>query len=155
MRIVQSTGPATQVRHLCESGHCRQTPGVRGPILDPRRVKTGRSTRPRASPTIHGDSMTSNRPNRTTPNVRSIIANLGRSIDEARNRRLKPSEPIETAPESVNELRIGATEAPRATSTPDPTPRSNQPLSPPPLRSSAEMFDSTGNRLKARPKRAS
>lgn len=99
--------------------------------------------------------MTSNRPNRATPNVRTIIANLGRSIDEARNRRLKPSETLENAPEPSTELRIGAPETPPVAPPSSPAPRSNQPSSPPPLRSPNEMFDSSGNRLKAKPKRAS
>lgn len=102
--------------------------------------------------------MSSNRPNRANTNVRAIIANLGRSIDEARDRRLQPAKPEEPAQVARTEMRIGASETPASAA---PTPAAPAPTAPPrpsgppPLRAATEMFDAPGNRLKAKPKRAS
>lgn len=104
--------------------------------------------------------MSSNRPSRNPQQMRSLIQNMGRSIDEARLRRLGPSLGTSgtqgsRAPSSSQGLdtRIGASSASDAPATnPGGTPASN---SPPPIRSATEMFTDGQPRLKARPKRAS
>ncbi|MFZ9880933.1 MAG: hypothetical protein ACO3QC_05975 [Phycisphaerales bacterium] len=98
--------------------------------------------------------MNSPRPNKNVEQVRSIIQNMSRSIDEARNRRLGPvmapaATPI-TAPVRAPENH--QTAAPAAVS---PAQRPSQSsASPPPVRTAGEMFAQGGERLKARPKRA-
>jgi hypothetical protein len=112
--------------------------------------------------------MHSNRPNRNPQQVRSIIQSLGRSIDEARTRRLGPSLPNPTEPSrSMQDTRwIGLPATPERpgvaaaasfpTVTAAPAPRAELPISaPPPVRSAQEMFNDGTPRLKARPKRAS
>jgi hypothetical protein len=104
--------------------------------------------------------MSSNRPSRNPQQMRSLIQNMGRSIDEARLRRLGPSlgtsgSQGSRAPMSSQGLdtRIGtssSTDAPTTGS--GSTPASN---SPPPIRSATEMFTDSQPRLKARPQRAS
>jgi hypothetical protein len=113
--------------------------------------------------------MNPNRPTRNAQQVRSIIQNMGRSIDEARSRRLGPSLPPSAgsaAPvarasggSGVNpmDIQIGSADVPTSvqpTNTPT-TPTSNTPATPPPVRSVGEMFESGAPRLKARPKKAS
>ena len=117
--------------------------------------------------------MNPNRPTRNAQQVRSIIQNMGRSIDEARSRRLGPSLPPSAGSalpaarasggSSVNpmDIQIGSAEVPapklmsvQPTETPV-TPTSNTPTTPPPVRSVGEMFESEAPRLKARPKKAS
>ncbi|MFN9907166.1 MAG: hypothetical protein ACK56F_13785, partial [bacterium] len=61
-----------------------------------RRARCARSERPDSL--SKGSAMHSNRPNRNPQQVRSIIQSLGRSIDEARTRRLGPSLPNPTEP---------------------------------------------------------
>ena len=95
--------------------------------------------------------MHSNRSTRNAQQVRSIIQNMGRSIDEARNRRLGPP-----APQTPN--------APPARNEPAPKPVAEQQTpapvgstgghAAPPIRAASEMFAEGGQRLKARPKRA-
>lgn len=114
--------------------------------------------------------MHSNRPNRNPQQMRSIIQNLGRSIDEARTRRLGPGMPGPTEPARAAQdpqwlglptapERPGAHTAasfPTPAPTPTPAPRAEHPASaPPPIRSAQEMFNDGTPRLKARPKRAS
>jgi len=92
--------------------------------------------------------MHSNRSTRNAQQVRSIIQNMGRSIDEARNRRLGPPAPqTPTAPPARNE--------------PAPKPVAEQQTqahtgghAAPPIRAANEMFAEGGQRLKARPKKA-
>jgi hypothetical protein len=126
--------------------------------------------------------MNSPRPTRNIQQVRSIIQNMGRSIDEARNRRLGPNEPFvsvgaaaSNGSPSAAESRAASTVAraaavavPAASSTtstmqapaasPAPAtlaqaPRSAEPGVAPPVRSAQEMFSGDAPRLKARPKR--
>ena len=116
--------------------------------------------------------MNPNRPTRNAQQVRSIIQSMGRSIDEARSRRLGPSLPPSAGSalpaarasggSSVNpmDMQIGSAEVPapkpmsaQPTETPV-TPTSNTPTTPPPVRSVGEMFESGAPRLKARPKNA-
>jgi len=101
--------------------------------------------------------MHSNRSTRNAQQVRSIIQNMGRSIDEARNRRLGPP-----APQTPN--------APPARNEPAPKPVAEQQTpapvlgiggvggtgghAAPPIRAASEMFAEGGQRLKARPKKA-
>lgn len=110
--------------------------------------------------------MHSNRPNRNPQQVRSIIQSLGRSIDEARTRRLGPPTPGPSDPiRAAQDTRwIGLPSTPErpgaaaAASFPAPAvaPRAELPISaPPPVRSAQEMFNDGTPRLKARPKRAS
>jgi len=93
--------------------------------------------------------------------MRSLIQNMGQSIDEARLRRLGPSIGTPGAPGTQGsrapassqglDTRIGASSASDAPATnPGGTPASN---SPPPIRSATEMFADSQPRLKARPKR--
>lgn len=90
-------------------------------------------------------------PNRSTRNaqqVRSIIQTMGRSIDEARNRRLGPPAPqTPTAPPARNEP------APRPVAEQQ-TPAPSGGHTAPPIRAASEMFAEGGQRLKARPKKA-
>jgi hypothetical protein len=114
--------------------------------------------------------MNPNRSARNPQQVRSIIQNLGRSIDEARTRRLGPTTlaaPSDRGSRSVlDETVIGQPAAPeRPGSQPSPglppaaphriesAPPS--PVAHPPIRAAHEMFADGGPRLKARPKRAS
>jgi len=92
--------------------------------------------------------MHSNRSTRNAQQVRSIIQNMGRSIDEARNRRLGPPAPqTPTAPPARNEP------APKpAAEQQTPAPAGGHAA--PPIRAANEMFAEGGQRLKARPKKA-
>ncbi len=109
--------------------------------------------------------MNTPRPNRNPQNMRTLIQDMGRSIDEARTRRLGP--PM-TSPHGSGggaaDIRIGvaaaANSAPAtpaaaqsAPSTPSAPTQSSFP--PPPVRAATEMFSEGGPRLKARPKNAS
>jgi hypothetical protein len=106
--------------------------------------------------------MSSNRNIRNPQQLRALIQNMGRSIDEARSRRLGPSTsaapaqqvPAEAryetqAPQPLNPNRA---EYPRPGSSND-APHSSSAV--PPVRGANEMFDGGAPRLKARPKRAS
>ena len=84
--------------------------------------------------------MHTNRNSRNAQQLRSLIQNMGRSIDEARARRIGPDAPT-PAP--------AAPARPESPSAPAPAPS----LAAPPIRSATEMFDDGGPRLKARPKR--
>ena len=123
--------------------------------------------------------MNSPRPTRNIQQVRSIIQNMGRSIDEARNRRLGPDEPLvsvgaaaSNGSPSAAESRAASASASMAASTAtrtasiaspaaSPAPaspslaasRSTEPAVAPPVRSAHEMFSGDTPRLKARPKR--
>ncbi|MFM1821923.1 MAG: hypothetical protein RI967_189 [Planctomycetota bacterium] len=106
--------------------------------------------------------MHNNRPNRSMQQVRTLLQTMGRSIDEARNRRLGPDAPSDTAPSAASEATPNAAPAP---SNPAPAPVATtsaraQPAAPtstpaPPVRAANEMFTDGTPRLKARPKRAS
>jgi outer membrane biosynthesis protein TonB len=96
------------------------------------------------------------RPTRNAQQVRSLIQNMGRSIDEARDRRLgTPAAPAVSnaaaalsTPSAPNTTptSIAPSSNPRATTTPGNTVA-------PPIRAATEMFVEGGARLKARPKR--
>ena len=122
--------------------------------------------------------MSSNRNIRNPQQLRSLIQNMGRSIDEARSRRLGPSTSGMPAQQVQADARY-ETQAPQALSqsrpelprlgslgdgprSPSSSPSSSPSLSsspssssPPPVRAASEMFDGGAPRLKARPKRAS
>lgn len=126
--------------------------------------------------------MSSNRNIRNPQQLRSLIQNMGRSIDEARSRRLGPSTSGMPAQQVQADARY-ETQAPQALSQSRPelprlgslgdgprSPSSSPSLSssslsasspssssssPPPVRAASEMFDGGAPRLKARPKRAS
>ena len=93
--------------------------------------------------------MHSNRSTRNAQQVRSIIQNMGRSIDEARNRRLGPTTPqAPTAPPARSDT---AAKSPSEQQAAAPV---NNGGAAPPIRSANEMFVEGGQRLKARPKKA-
>jgi hypothetical protein len=112
--------------------------------------------------------MSSNRNIRNPQQMRSLIQNMGRSIDEARSRRLGPSISATPAQQMPADARY-ETQAPQALPQSRPElPRlgslsdgslssssSSASSSPPPVRAANEMFDGGTPRLKARPKRAS
>jgi hypothetical protein len=85
-------------------------------------------------------TMHTNRNSRNAQQLRSLIQNMGRSIDEARARRMGPDTPTPNPPAPAR-------------------PESTQPVAPqqpgtaPPIRAANEMFVEGGQRLKARPKR--
>jgi hypothetical protein len=108
--------------------------------------------------------MSSNGNIRNPQQLRSLIQNMGRSIDEARSRRLGPQSPSDQRSAQQGDMQFEKA----AASGPSPTaPRAEavrpadqaQPQSPssaaPPVRGANEMFDPAAPRLKARPKRAS
>jgi len=125
--------------------------------------------------------MSSNRNIRNPQQMRSLIQNMGRSIDEARSRRLGPSisatpaqqmpadaryetQAPQALPQSRPELpRLGSLSdgslsspsASSSASSSSPSSSSSASSSPPPVRAANEMFDGGTPRLKARPKRAS
>jgi hypothetical protein len=112
-----------------------------------------------------GSDMSSNRNIRNPQQLRSLIQNMGRSIDEARSRRLGPQSPVDQRPAQQGDMRFEqaaasspAQMAPRADTVVRPIDQA-QPQSPssaaPPVRGANEMFDPAAPRLKARPKRAS
>ena len=133
------SGKNTRNRHL------RQTSSASRPIRIPRLSQSGR--RPpqfllvfwsccsflSSVPLLYLESsgvsvMNPNRPTRNAQQVRSIIQNMGRSIDEARTRRLGPSMPpgansgsnsgtpsarlANSSPFSAMDMQIGASEMP-------------------------------------------
>jgi hypothetical protein len=121
--------------------------------------------------------MSSNRNIRNPQQMRSLIQNMGRSIDEARSRRLGPSisatpaqqmpadaryetQAPQALPQSrpelprLGSLSDGSLSSPSASSS-SPSSSSSASSSPPPVRAANEMFDGGTPRLKARPKRAS
>ncbi len=89
--------------------------------------------------------MHSNRTPRNAQQLRSIIQTMGRSIDEARSKRIGPSTP--QAP----------TSAPARHEVTPPQEPHTPPVSgaAPPIRGANEMFVEGGQRLKAKPKKAS
>ncbi|MCE2882345.1 MAG: hypothetical protein LW636_08310 [Planctomycetaceae bacterium] len=98
--------------------------------------------------------MNSPRPNKNAEQVRSIIQNMSRSIDEARNRRLGPVAAPVSAPASAP-VRASESHQAVAPAAVSPAQRaSHSSSSPPPVRTANEMFAQGGDRLKARPKRA-
>jgi hypothetical protein len=118
--------------------------------------------------------MSSNRNIRNPQQMRSLIQNMGRSIDEARSRRLGPSisatpaqqmpadaryetQAPQALPQSRPELpRLGSLSDGSLSSSPSSSSSSSSASSsPPPVRAANEMFDGGTPRLKARPKRAS
>jgi len=123
--------------------------------------------------------MSSNRNIRNPQQMRSLIQNMGRSIDEARSRRLGPSisatpaqqmpadaryetQAPQALPQSrpelprLGSLSDGSLSSPSASSSsPSSSSSSSASSSPPPVRAANEMFDGGTPRLKARPKRAS
>ena len=108
--------------------------------------------------------MSSNRNIRNPQQLRSLIQNMGRSIDEARSRRLGPQAPAEQRSSTQGDMRFEqaaasspAPLAPRAdASRPIEQPSLQTPSSAaPPVRGADAMFDGGAPRLKARPKRAS
>lgn len=84
--------------------------------------------------------MHTNRNSRNAQQLRSLIQNMGRSIDEARARRVGPDAPPATPPARPENTQ--------------PVPV-QQPGVAPPIRAANEMFVEGGQRLKARPKRPS
>ena len=98
--------------------------------------------------------MNSPRPNKNVEQVRSIIQNMSRSIDEARNRRLGPVAAPASLPTSAP-ARVPENHQASAPAAISPAQRpSHASASPPPVRTANEMFAQGGERLKARPKRA-
>jgi len=97
--------------------------------------------------------MHSNRTNRNTQQLRALIQNMGRSIDEARNKRLGPTTP--QAPAAPTR----STDAVTRPGVPAPQPGASAASAAPgsgaapPIRSANEMFTESTPRLKARPKR--
>lgn len=94
--------------------------------------------------------MQNNRPTRSMQQVRTLLQTMGRSIDEARTRRLGPEAAATDAADAP---------APDATAPSAPAPARAQPAAPtstpaPPVRGANEMFTDGAPRLKARPKRA-
>jgi hypothetical protein len=112
--------------------------------------------------------MHSNRNSRNPQQLRSLIQNMGRSVDEARARRLGPNTPAPSPTTGVGRSDgasgtsgAGASSSGGSTSTgSNASPKSHQgsspssSSSPPPIRSANEMFVDNGQRLKARPKRS-
>jgi len=113
--------------------------------------------------------MSNNRHTRNPQQLRALIQNMGRSIEEARQRRIGPDQgadaqvsqqPQEAAP---SDRAAAARAANHASTTPPHAPHQMPhqmppqmpPSSPPPIRSATEMFSESTPRLKARPKRAS
>lgn len=106
--------------------------------------------------------MSSNRNIRNPQQLRSLIQNMGRSIDEARSRRLGPQAGGGQEPPAARELQFEQAPqlpvAPRSDASRPAEPNSAlpSPLSAaPPVRAANEMFEGATPRLKARPKRAS
>ena len=88
--------------------------------------------------------MHTNRNTRNAQQLRSLIQNMGRSIEEARSRRLGPETP--STPVSAPARPEPSAPAPQQV-----VGNANHPA--PPIRSANEMFVEGGQRLKARPKR--
>ena len=104
--------------------------------------------------------MSSNRPTRNTQQMRSLIQNMGRSIDEARLRRLGiPG--LHEAQGSRGPAHSQGLDTRIGTATSADVPANGgggggaSSNSPPPIRAATEMFTDGQPRLKARPKRAS
>ncbi|MBI1304704.1 MAG: hypothetical protein GC172_13100 [Phycisphaera sp.] len=118
--------------------------------------------------------MSNNRHARNPQQLRALIQNMGRSIEEARQRRMGPEQGPDSGaaatgarsdaasqPHSAHAGSSGSSHpsasspaSPSATNHP-PAPHQMPPASPPPIRSATEMFSESAPRLKARPKRAS
>jgi hypothetical protein len=101
--------------------------------------------------------MHSNRNQRNAQQLRSIIQTMGRSIDEARNRRIGPTAPQTPSAPARPGDQASRTTIGESTATPAGTNGGGAAGSttPPPIRAANEMFADGGPRLKARPKRAS
>jgi len=104
--------------------------------------------------------MSSNRPSRNPQQLRTLIQNMGRSIDEARLRRLGASIGMLGTEGSRAPMSSHGLDTPIGTSLATDTPATSSGStrasnSPPPIRSATEMFADSQPRLKARPKRAS
>jgi hypothetical protein len=101
--------------------------------------------------------MHSNRNQRNAQQLRSIIQTMGRSIDEARNRRIGPTAPQTPSAPARPGDQASRTTIGESTSTPLGTNAggASGSTTPPPIRAANEMFADGGPRLKARPKRAS
>jgi hypothetical protein len=120
--------------------------------------------------------MSNNRHTRNPQQLRALIQNMGRSIEEARQRRMGPEQAADSAPAAAGtqsdaarngshpHAAISGSSGPSSASnpsassggsTPPPAPHQMPPASPPPIRSATEMFSESAPRLKARPKRAS
>jgi hypothetical protein len=108
--------------------------------------------------------MNSNRNNRNPQQLRSLIQNMGRSIDEARTRRLGPSSapaPAAASSQSGDMRFTPPSAAAQPPQRPEPqrpgaaTEQAHSPAVAPPVRAANEMFEGGTPRLKARPKRAS
>ena len=118
--------------------------------------------------------MSNNRHTRNPQQLRALIQNMGRSIDEARQRRVGPEQTAGSAaaaegsqPDAARAASqttsasssAPAAQGPSGAATPPPAPHQMphqaSPSSPPPIRSATEMFTESSPRLKARPKRAS
>lgn len=118
--------------------------------------------------------MSTNRHTRNPQQLRALIQNMGRSIEEARQRRVVPEQHTDAAAplgseRTTAQQQPGASNAAGASgaqsasaptpsstvATQTPGPHQMPPASPPPIRSATEMFSESTPRLKARPKRAS
>jgi hypothetical protein len=106
--------------------------------------------------------MSSNRNHRNPQQLRALIQNMGRSIDEARNRRLGPSTSQRSDPSPEPGARLAPPRNPQAQppaqnpqAASGPAPSEQKHHGAPPVRAANEMFEDGTPRLKARPKRAS
>ena len=103
--------------------------------------------------------MHSNRNQRNSQQLRSIIQTMGRSIDEARNRRIGPTTPqtpiAPARPGDQSARTIGDAPTAPSVASGGGAAGTGGPTAPPPIRAANEMFVEDGQRLKARPKRAS
>jgi hypothetical protein len=103
--------------------------------------------------------MHSNRNQRNAQQLRSIIQTMGRSIDEARNRRIGPTTPqtpsAPARPGDQSSRTIGDAPTAPSVASGGGAAGTGGPTAPPPIRAANEMFVEGGQRLKARPKRAS
>jgi hypothetical protein len=158
--------PGRVMRRSSTCGHFRVAFLVRGPrAFVPRVVAASRDTHSPLSLSIlmtESDPMQNNRPNRSMQQVRTLLQTMGRSIDEARNRRLGPDAASDAAPVAASEVAPNAAPSPAspAAAPVAPTSARAQPAAPtstpaPPVRGANEMFTDATPRLKARPKRAS
>jgi hypothetical protein len=158
--------PGRVMRRSSTCGHFRVAFLARGPRArsSSRVLAAIRAIRSPSSLSIfmtESDPMQNNRPSRSMQQVRTLLQTMGRSIDEARNRRLGPEAASDTAPVALSEATPNG--APAAKN-PAPAPVAStsaraQPAAPtstpaPPVRGANEMFTDGTPRLKARPKRA-
>ena len=99
--------------------------------------------------------MHSNRNIRNAQQLRSLIQNMGRSIDEARSKRLGPESPqTPAAPaRAADAMPRPGVPAPQANAAAGGVAPGSGAA--PPIRNASEMFTDSTPRLKARPKRPS